>query len=362
MTSDSKKRALPQVKRKEVGVSGEDWVRFEEARPGLHLPLLARPTIPGVELCEWARGHQALIEQHLHRHGAILFRGFDVVTPEQMDRFIQATAGGALVYEERSSPRSQVSGNIYTSTDHPPSERIFLHNEQSYNLSFPLRLFFTCVTPSLEGGETPLADSRRIYQRLPPELRARFLEKGYMYMRNFGSNFGLSWQTAFQTEDKAEVEAYCRRNAIDFEWRDGNRLRTRQVRRAAGLHPVTGEPVWFNHATFFNVSVLPPAVGAALLAEFGEENLPNQTFYGDGSSIEPHVMDTLRAAYEAEQVSVPWQRGDLMLIDNMLAAHARSPFAGPRLVLAGMARPFPWSDVRPVEAAPVSPGAVSRSA
>lgn len=344
-TSGPTKRALPQVRRREVDSSGQDWVRFEELRPGLHLPVVARPTLPDVDLAAWARAHRARVDEHVHRHGAVLFRGFDVVTPEAMDRAIQALADAALPYEERSSPRSQVQGHIYTSTDHPPAERIYLHNEQSYNLTFPLRLFFACVTPAPQGGETPLADSRRVFQRLPAALRARFLEQGYMYVRNFGHQLGLSWQTAFQTEDRAEVEAYCRRNGIDFEWREGNRLRTRQVRRAAGLHPVTGAPVWFNHATFFHVSTLPAHVGSVLLAELGEDGLPNNTYYGDGSPIEPATLETLRAAYEAEQVAFPWERGDLLVVDNMLAAHARSPFSGPRKVLAGMARPFDWSNV-----------------
>ncbi|CAM3088809.1 TauD/TfdA family dioxygenase [Corallococcus sp. ZKHCc1 1396] len=353
MTTDGQpKRALPKLRRREVDGSGQDWVRFEELRSGLHLPVVARPSLPGIELAEWGRTHRALVDARIHKHGAVLFRGFDVATPEAMDRAIQALADEALAYEERSSPRSQVSGNIYTSTDHPPSERIFLHNEQSYNQTFPARLFFACVLPSQQGGETPLADTRRIFQRLPAEVRARFLEQGYTYVRNFGHHLGLSWQTAFQTEDRAEVEAYCQRSGIQVEWRDGNRLRTRQVRRAAGLHPVTGEPVWFNHATFFHVSTLPEPVASALLADLGEEELPNQTYYGDGGPIEPEVMRTLRAAYEAEQVMFPWERGDLLVIDNLLAAHARSSFVGPRRVLAGMARPFPWSEVAPVAAAP----------
>ena len=359
MTGGPVKRALPQVRRREVNDSGQDWVRFEEPRPTPHLPVVARPALAGVDLAAWARGQRARVDEALHRHGAVLFRGFDVVTPEAMDAVIQALDGEALKYEERSSPRSQVSGHIYTSTDHPPAERIYPHNEQSYNLTFPLRLYFSCVTPAQAGGETPLVDSRRVFQRLPAALRARFLEQGYTYVRNFGHRLGLSWQTAFQTEDRAEVEAYCRRSGIEFEWREGNRLRTRQVRRAAGLHPVTGEAVWFNHATFFHVSTLPPQVGRVLLEELGEEELPNNTYYGDGSPIEPATLETLRAAYDAELVALPWERGDLLVVDNMLAAHARAPFSGPRRVLAGMARPFAWSDVPPIPASEDRPPGAS---
>jgi alpha-ketoglutarate-dependent taurine dioxygenase len=352
MSTEPKKRELPLGRRKPVASSSSEWVRFEELSPGVSLPIVARPALPGIDLAEWARSHHALIEFQLNQHGAILFRGFGIQSAEAMNRLIQSISQEALPYAERSSPRSQVSGHIYTSTDHPPSERIFLHNEQSYNLTFPRHLYFCCVTPAQQWGETPLADSRRIFRRLPGPLREKFLEKGYMYVRHFGSNFGLSWQTAFQTEEPSVAEEYCRRNGIEFEWRGNNRLRTRQLRRVAGLHPVTGEPVWFNHATFFHISTLPREVGAALLAELGEDALPNNTYYGDGSPIAPEEMETLRAAYEAEQVSFTWEQGDALLVENMLAAHGRSPFVGPRLILAGMAELFPWDAVPAVQSSP----------
>jgi alpha-ketoglutarate-dependent taurine dioxygenase len=346
-------KKFPSLKRREIGTSQEQWVICEPVRPGSGLPLMIRPAVAGLDLAVWAGSNLPFILTRLHRHGALLFRGFDVQGAEGLDRFIRAVAGEPLPYEERSSPRSRVSGNIYTSTDHPPSERIFLHNEQSYNLVFPLQLFFCCVTPAGRGGETPIADARRIFERIPPRVRERFMDRGYLYVRNFGDRLGLSWQTAFQTADRAVVEAYCQRNAIGFEWRSGDRLRTRQVRRAAGRHPFTGEPVWVNHATFFHVSTLPPAIGRALLEEMGEEELPNNTYYGDGEPIEPEVLSLLREAYCAETVEFPWARGDLLVIDNMLVSHGRATYEGPRHLLAGMASPFRWSDVPLV--APLAP-------
>ena len=97
---------------------------------------------------------------------------------------------------------------------------------------------------------------------------------------------------------------------------------------------------WFNHATFFHISTLVPVIRDALLMQFEEEELPNNTYYGDGSPIEPEVLEALRDIYEKEQVLFPWQQGDIMLLDNMLSSHGRSPFKGERKIVAGMAQPM----------------------
>lgn len=98
--------------------------------------------------------------------------------------------------------------------------------------------------------------------------------------------------------------------------------------------------VWFNHAVFFHVSTLKPTIRKALLAEFSEEELPHNTYYGDGSPIEPDVLDEIRTAYQQEAVIFPWQVGDILMLDNMLTAHGRQPFLGRRKVVVGMAEPF----------------------
>ena len=250
-----------------------------------------------------------------------------------------------MEYRERSSPRHEMGDKVYTSTDYPADQSIFPHNEHSYSLKLPLKLLFCCLRAAREGGETPIADCRKIYRRIGPETRERFTRKRYVYVRNFGDGFGVPWQTAFQTTEKAVVEEYCRRNLIEFEWKEGNRLRTRQYRPAVARHPRTGEMVWFNHATFFHVTTLEASIRDSLLASFNEEDLPNNTYYGDGSPIEPSVLDELRQAYVEELVSFRWQEGDVLLLDNMLTAHSRNAFVGPRQILFAMSEPFIREDI-----------------
>jgi alpha-ketoglutarate-dependent taurine dioxygenase len=331
-------KSLGAIKRRTVIVSSAALVRFA-ALPAGDLPLLVEPAVAGVDLATWAASNRELLEEKLHRHGGILFRGFNLQGPEDLEAVIRAVSAELLEYRERSSPRTAVKGNVYTSTDYPADQPIFLHNENSYQKEWPLKIFFLCRQPPPEGGETPLADCRKVLSRIAPEIRERFASRRWTYVRNFGDGFGLAWQTVFQTSDKQAVERHCLEKDIKVEWKDGDRLRTRAVRSALARHPKTGELLWFNHATFFHISTLEPGVRDALQAEFAADELPANTYYGDGQPIEPEVMEHLRAAYRSETVSFRWQQGDLLMLDNMLVAHARAPYRGPREILVGMAEP-----------------------
>ncbi|HEX7317776.1 MAG TPA: TauD/TfdA family dioxygenase [Pyrinomonadaceae bacterium] len=325
-------------RRRLVSVSPESMVNAKPLFPGRRLPLLVTPSVKGMNLTGWAAGNAGYIGERLSAHGAILFRDFGVKTADEFQRFISAVSGEALEYSERSSPRSRVaSTNIYTSTDYPAGQSIFVHNENSYKRNFNLKIFFFCETAPSHGGETPIADCRNVYGRIPAEVRDRFADKGWMCVRNYGDGFGLDWRTAFQTSDPKAVEEHCRHNGIEFEWGADGHLRTRAVLPAVITHPHTGETVWFNHATFYHVSTLETPLREGLLAGFDDEaDLPTNTYYGDGSRIEPETLDELREAYRRETVSFPWQAGDVLMLDNILAAHGRAPYAGARRILVGM--------------------------
>ena len=308
------------------------------AAPGQSLPLIIKPGQPGLDLVPWADQHRGEIRRKLLRHGGIVFRDFPDVTVPTFHALMSAVSGDPLDYVERSSPRHEISERVYTSTDYPPAEEIYLHNEQSYNVTWPLQIFFHCVIEPAANGGTPLADCRRVYQRITAPTRKRLADRGYCYARHFTEGFGLSWREAFQTDDPHVVEKYCLDNDISWTWGSDGALTTRQVRPVIATHPQTGERTWFNHLTFFNVSTFGTEIAEALLS-MGKERLPNNTYYGDGADIEPAVLDELRAAYQAEKVVVPWRQGDVMMLDNMLVAHGREAFTPPREIVVGMTEP-----------------------
>jgi alpha-ketoglutarate-dependent taurine dioxygenase len=148
---------------------------------------------------------------------------------------------------------------------------------------------------------------------------------------------GGSWQYFYDTDDRAQVERYCAAQGIDVEWVGSDGLRTRAVRDAVHAHPVTGQRVWFNHATFFHVNTLPPTYREEMLEMFGEDDLPSNTYYGDGAPIPDDVTKHLQEAYQAARLRFDWQQDDVLVIDNMLTAHGREPYTGARRIAIAMA-------------------------
>lgn len=312
-------------------------ITVADLKPIGELPLLLDVEQSGMSAVSWAETYQEDIRELLDNHGAVLIRGLKVPGSSQFGKILTLLFGAELLeYVYRSTPRTQLRGNIYTATEYPASEIIPQHNENSYSRHWPMRIGFMCILPSETGGETPIGDSRMIYNMLPQALRDKFEEKGVMYVRNY-STMDLPWSVVFQTEDKSAVEEYCNANDLQFEWLENNGLRTTQVNPATAVHPRSGEKLWFNQAHLFHVSSLGKENAETLISSLGEENLPRNTYYGDGSRIEPEALDTIRAAYEKTKVRFQWKQNDLMLLDNMLFTHGRESYTGARKVLVGMA-------------------------
>lgn len=262
--------------------------------------------------------------------GAVLLRGFTVPTPLDFRTFAARFGAPLATYEFGDTPRSKVLSGVYNSTEYPAHQSIPLHNEQSNTRPWPARVWFHCMKPPATGGATPIADSRRVFERIPPEIRDAFMANELLYVRNYGD---APWQRVFNTEERADVERYCAAHAIEWEWKPDGELRTRQRCPAALEHPETGELLWFNQAHVFHSSAVEPAVRASL----GEANLPRNVYFGDGAPIDDASLDAIRAAYAATAVAFPWRAGDVLMLDNLLVAHGHEPFTGARSVIVAMA-------------------------
>ena len=302
---------------------------------GNSLPLVVRPAVDGVDLAEWTSSNKDELNGYFDKHGAVLFRGFALAGAPDFERVASSVATD-LFAEYGDLPPEETSERIYHSTPYPPDKTILFHNESSHLPTWPLRQFFFCVTPAQEQGETPLLDCRLVAQRLEPEILAEFEAKGLVYVRNFSPGLDVPWQEFFKTDDRAEVERACADEGMTCEWKGEDALCIKQHGSAVTHHPRTGEKLFFNQVQLHHVYCLDPETRDSLRQLFSEEDLPRNVYFGDGSVISDEIMERIGELYEELCVELPWEQGDLIAVDNMIVAHARRPFVGPRKILVAM--------------------------
>lgn len=341
---DSKLKKFMQIKPKPVKLLQSELIKTDYLQPEQTLPLVIKPNINDIDPINWAKSHRKFLETELLKHGGILLRGFNLDSVLAFENLALAICPN-LFSEYGDLPRVGVSNKVYGSTPYPQDKAILFHNESSHMHCWPLKIWFCCMQPAQLGGETPIVDCRKVYQLLDPKLRERFEQKQLMYVRNYTEGLDVSWQEFFRTTDKTVVEDYCCQAGIDFEWLSDNSLTTRKVRSAVSKHPKTGESVFFNQVQLHHISCLEPAVRESLLSMFDEKKLPRNVYYGDGSIIEESIIEEIGAVYQQATISFPWQKGDVLMLDNMLTAHGRNPYQGQRKIVVAMGEIMSSEDI-----------------
>jgi alpha-ketoglutarate-dependent taurine dioxygenase len=333
---------LRAMRRKAVETSELVTTSFLPEREGKY-PIVLSPAVDNVDLAAWCESHQEQLDSYYDQYGAILFRGFEISTPEDFEKVASAITQD-LFADYGDLPPESASQRIYGVTPYPPDKMILFHNESSHLPSWPMRQFFFCIVPSAEGGTTPLLDCREVLEALDPEIVEQFESKGLLYVRNFSEGIDVPWQDFFHTDDKAEVERQVTEAGMTCEWTE-NGLRVNQPSAGVRHHPRTGEKLFFNQVQLHHVSCLDEETRSALSQLFDDEDLPRNVYFGDGSPIPDELIDTISRTYEDLCVEFPWQPSDLVAVDNMLMQHARRPYAGERRILVAMGKMVKASDL-----------------
>jgi alpha-ketoglutarate-dependent taurine dioxygenase len=292
-----------------------------------------------VDFIKYYRDNILQIEEILCDMGAVKFNGVVIDSLATFQLIVEGISDKFLNYVDGTSPRTKLSTNVYTSTEFDKRRRITMHNELSYSAKWPGKLFFSCLTPAETGGETLLADSRDILQAMDASIVSEVEKRGISYVRNLenGAGMSASWQSTFETSDKSVVEAYCRSYSIDFEWYDDDNLRLRQFTKGIVHHRRTGERVWFNQIDQFHPSHLGKEVYDAMLSIYDSPSqFPMYVTFGDGKEISPDMIAEILSTIDKLIVAPAWEKDQLLIVDNELVSHGRSPFTGDRKVLVSM--------------------------
>jgi len=286
--------------------------------------------------CAWITENANELAAQAATHGAMLLRGLPLVTPEDFDAAVGAFGFPNFSYADSLSNayRLNYTPRVFSANEAPPEVTIFLHHEMAQTPIYPSKLFFFCQTAPTTGGATPICRSDILWQRLTDQ-RPAFAEvcqtKGLKYSNvmpakaDTASGMGRSWPSTFSADSREAAEARMTKLGYTWEWQANGDLRATTPVLAAVRDLGAGR------ASFFNQLI------AAFNGWKDTRNDPAKAItLGDGSPLNPNDIAAASTLADDCTFDLPWQAGDLALVDNYTAMHGRRTFTGTRKVLASL--------------------------
>ncbi len=321
-----------------------DAVSAEKYSAGF--PYVVRPVDPVLAaepgaVAAWFSTHRKEIDLALANCGAMMFRGFAIRSTKDFAAAMAAYPSPPGGYSGGATPRKPIHGRVFEATSAAAEVNIILHQEMAYLPRWPLKLAFYCHDAPETGGETLVSSVRRFEREADPKILDAVAERGLLTTRNFRSpgpgpdwlhRAHRTWQEAFYTDDPARAEADIAEMGMAAHWEDDGSLTASF--RAGGFtdHPVTGERHWFNQLV--SQTMTPQALGDFwdTYADYYSDGRPQpyEVRYGDGGEIPLEDVVSLLPALNGGTVAIPYQNGDILLVDNILSFHGRNPYTGHR--------------------------------
>jgi len=295
------------------------------------------------------------LKNKMQRHGAVIFRNFDLM--KEQDGFQQMY--GALGMNVCLDPLHSVSARptvdgkknspVYEAVNKESRKNFFIgmHNE-FVGTRAPRAAAFCCFKAAEVGGEFLVADGRRIFTDLKPDIVEELHQRGIRYsvteLPFFGWVYNLpemiqpavmsGLKTAASTAINAKVDFN-----VDLRWDEGgyDSVKMLQARApsqpAIVLHPTTGEPTWFCNVHSHSAKLRKDReskYGAERFEDGASQINKSDMFYGDDGNINDDVLDHLDEVTIKNLKSVKMSEGDVVLLDNYKCMHGRDVFDGTR--------------------------------
>jgi alpha-ketoglutarate-dependent taurine dioxygenase len=256
--------------------------------------------------------------------GVLHFRGFDTNTEKFQQfsnlfgtEFITYAGGGYIrktVNEDGDRTVLSVTYNKPGSTEQQ-TFGLPIHGEMYYLKNRPTVLWFYCVIPAIEDGETTVCDGVQVYKQLSEATKKLFRTKHLKYIRSYANG---QWQNRYQTNDLSVVDKFCKENELKLEIdRETQSITTEYI------YPAVIKSQWGREDVFIN-NILP--------VEWQETRGIKGSIVRleDGSRIPDDVLLEIKDVIDKMTQNVSWKAGDIMMIDNTRILHGRRAFSDQR--------------------------------
>ena len=122
-------------------------------------------------LREWVEENYQLIEDKITLHGGILFKGFDIKTATDFEDIvlsIDANLADKHIFDGGvGTKRTKFVFDVASPAIKKMLTPLSLHNEDSFVAEVPTKIMFCSLNSAPWGGESLIADCRKVYQSLP---------------------------------------------------------------------------------------------------------------------------------------------------------------------------------------------------
>ena len=288
------------------------------------------------EACAWATGAAPELSRLAGEHGAVLVRGLPLAKPEEFDAVVSALGYPNFSYADSLSNAYRINHTprVFSANEAPAEVNIFLHHEMAQTPFYPSKLIFFCQVAAEEGGATPVCRSDILWERLKVEYGAFAADcetKGLRYTNvmpgeaDAESGMGRSWQSTLSADNREAAEVRLAKLGYTWAWQANGDLSVTTPVLPAVRRLANGRTSFFNQ----------------LIAAFNgwkdTRNDPSRAIrFGDGSLLNPTDVAAASAVADELTFDIPWQQGDIALVDNYVAMHGRRTFEGTRKVLASL--------------------------
>lgn len=222
-----------------------------------------------------------------------------------------------------------------------------MHNE-FVGTRAPRAAAFVCFKAAEEGGEFLIADGRKIFKDLNPEVLERLYRRSIRYsvmeLPFFGwvDNMPSFMQGGVMGAIKGIASAAINAKvdfSVELLEQFGGYDNTRLLQARAPSqppvvrHPVSGEPTWFCNVHSHS-SVLrkqrEELYGKEKFEDGASQINKSDMYYGDDGDLSPTDLSHLDAVTKSNIQYVKMTEGDVVLLDNYKCMHGRNVFDGTR--------------------------------
>jgi hypothetical protein len=289
----------------------------------------------------------------IHKYGGILFRGFSIASQHDFKSILdQFDYQLETEYSLGATPRKSFGNSIFSSSEATNSIPIIAHNEMSYLNHRPRMIAFYCEVPPVKYGETPIFNCRAALNDLIPEIRETLSTRKVKYVRIFDRGrfiflnlLLVTWPEAFHTHSRTEVEKICAKFDLDYRWYPGGNLITNNIINPIVKHLYTNEDCLNiqlyhlrNHLLDFeNIRPRQNVIWNWILQlsvkmMYWTHLYPIRIRYGDDKPIPGEVVKQIRQSLWDHSVIFSWEKGDVLILDNIATAHGRLNTVPPRKI------------------------------